>query len=297
LYVPRVYVGWHTVTVYDHWGYCWESDVHVSHFHTVVLDRQVVHTRPGVASKYKEERSVGYRNPVSHGYPDFDKKKLTSATISGPAADANKPKAQSRTKTIRTDKADRSQSKRYTRGTTEVIKTDRGIQTAGLTRTDVSKRARSSRSDWERRQSTKLQPTKRWGGADNDAGRSSGKSSRSSGYEYDARSGSKRSHATPRRDADRYKTHTPRKSESSGFYRKKSGSTKRPTIDRKPSQRKREAQPSIKRSKPSSSGSGKRIKPSTGGSKTGGATKARPKSSSGGSKGKSTSKSSGKKGR
>ncbi|MEA3297443.1 MAG: DUF4384 domain-containing protein, partial [candidate division Zixibacteria bacterium] len=44
LYIPRVYVGWHTITVYDYSGYCWESNLHVSRYNTVVLDRTVVVT-------------------------------------------------------------------------------------------------------------------------------------------------------------------------------------------------------------------------------------------------------------
>jgi len=32
LYIPRLLVGWHTITIYDHYGYCWESDFHCSRY-------------------------------------------------------------------------------------------------------------------------------------------------------------------------------------------------------------------------------------------------------------------------
>ena len=45
LYVPRLLVGWHTITVYDHWGWCWEHDFHVSYYNTVVFDRTLIKTK------------------------------------------------------------------------------------------------------------------------------------------------------------------------------------------------------------------------------------------------------------
>lgn len=293
LYIPRIYVGWHTLSLYDRWGYCWESNVHVSHFHTVVLDRHVVQTRPGVVSKYKKVHSVGYRNPVSHGYPKFDKTKFAAAKVDGPGASAGKPNETPRFKSTRTAEVSPSASKKYVRGTTEVIKTDRGVQTAGITRTDVSKRARSSRSDWEERQQSKLRPAKEWdSGSRRDASGTPGKTTGSGSYRADPASGSKRLQPAQSRDADRYKTQAPRKSESSGFYQKKSGSTRQPSVERKPSTQKRESQPSVKRSKPSSSGS--KLKPNSGNIKVGGSkpspSKSKPKSSSGDSKSKSSGK-------
>jgi len=42
LYIPRLLVGWHTMTIYDPWGYCWENDVHVSRYNTLILDRTII---------------------------------------------------------------------------------------------------------------------------------------------------------------------------------------------------------------------------------------------------------------
>lgn len=286
LYIPRVYVGWHTLTVYDRWGYCWESNVHVSHFHTVVLDRQIVNPRPGVASKYKEVHSVGYRNPASHGYPEFDKTKFSVARVDAPGSGSAKPTAGTRSKGARTDGFTPSASKNYVRGTTEVIKTDRGVQTAGLTRSDITRKARTGRSDWQERQQAKLRPTERF---NRNSGSPTGKSTRSSGYESAPSSGSKRLRPTQSRSPDRYKATTPSRNESSGFYQKKSGSTSRPSIDRKPSTQKRESRPTIRKSNPTPSG-GTRIRPQSNPPGSSGGSKARPKSSSGGSKSKSSGK-------
>ncbi len=300
LYIPRIHVGWHTLTIYDRWGYCWESSVHVSHFHTVVLDRQVVNTRPGVASKYKEVHSVGYRSPVSHGYPGFDKTKLTAATIDGPGKSSGKPDQATRLKTTRTDEVvSASASKKYVRGTTEVIKTDRGVQTAGITQPDVSKRARSTSSGWGERQESKLRPAEQWNSnrRDGAGGPSAGKSTRGSDHTYDPASGSKRLQPTRSTDADRYKPQAPSKSEPSGFYQKKSGasSTQRPSVDRKPATQKRESQPAVKPSKPANSGS--KLTPGSGNRKVGGSSTSPPKTAPKSNSGGSESKSSGKKSR
>jgi hypothetical protein len=74
LYIPRIYVGWHTFTVYDHYGHCWEYDYHVSRYNTVVLDYTIINTSSHVRSKYKEVRQAGYRAPAKAGYLNYDKK-------------------------------------------------------------------------------------------------------------------------------------------------------------------------------------------------------------------------------
>jgi hypothetical protein len=122
LYIPRLYVGWHTFTVYDHYGYCWESGVHVTRYHTVVLDRHVIRTSPTVVSKYKEVRFAGYRNPVSHGYPQYKEKRKAILKAAGMKNGAPVSK-----------KSDTffAGAKKHTRGTTKLVKTDRGYETTG----------------------------------------------------------------------------------------------------------------------------------------------------------------------
>lgn len=116
LYIPRIYVGWHTFTIYDSYGYCWENDWHVTRYNTVVLNRNIVRTSPNVRSKYKEVRTVGYRNPVNNGYPKYKSTKVLST----------------KNKTVKTTKVITTK-KRYVRGSTDVVKTKRGYETTGKT--------------------------------------------------------------------------------------------------------------------------------------------------------------------
>ncbi|MFH1687203.1 MAG: DUF4384 domain-containing protein [bacterium] len=140
LYIPRVYVGWHTFTVYDRHHHCWESDLHVTRYHTVVLDHQVVKPAPQVMSKYKEVRSVGFRDPVSNGYPNFKERQLMATTSSETSIGK-------RHSTVGTGPASKIEtvavSKKYVRGSSDLIKTGRGYETAGVV-TGVSKRGSES---------------------------------------------------------------------------------------------------------------------------------------------------------
>ena len=126
LYIPRIAIGWHTVTIYDHWGYCWEHDFHVSRYNTVVFNRTIINTSPTIKSKYKEVRALGYRDPVKNGYPDFENRRgAISAGLSkggsvvghaGVKADDDGPDVG-------------SVSKKYVRGSTKLVKTERGFET------------------------------------------------------------------------------------------------------------------------------------------------------------------------
>ncbi|SYZ73552.1 exported hypothetical protein [Candidatus Zixiibacteriota bacterium] len=73
LFIPRIYFGYHWVTIYDHFGYCWESHVDVVRYRSVILDNNIVRTRAGVKSRYREVATRGYLNPVRNGYPEYDK--------------------------------------------------------------------------------------------------------------------------------------------------------------------------------------------------------------------------------
>ncbi len=138
LYMPRLYVGWHTFTVYDRWGHCWEHDVHVSRFHTVVLDRQVVVTRPATVSKYKEVRFAGYRDPIRHGYPKFDKTKLVASKPAPGVGGRKNVVSRTTTKTVTT-----TTTKKYVRGNGAVVKTERGLESVGSPSRGLSKRSES----------------------------------------------------------------------------------------------------------------------------------------------------------
>lgn len=205
LYIPRIYIGWHTFTIYDYYGYCWEYPVHVTRYNTVILDRTVIVTSPTVVSKYKDVRLVGYRNPVAHGYPTFKTKNIVTA----------KPPAGA-VKTIETK--DVPLAKKFVRGSSNVIKTDRGYETAGGTikatgkgkgpgsggATYRSGQTRSPSGQVSKRGSTPSQLKSPSGSSKSDPGTGSSKVDR----------GSK-----------------PSKS-SSGYYLKKSGSSSKPKSDK-----------------------------------------------------------------
>ena len=130
LYVPRLLVGWHTITIYDHYGYCWESDFHASRYNTAVFNSKIIKTSATVSSKYASVRKVGYRDPVKHGYPNFKAKSVRkSASVPG-----NKTGVVG-SKTIRGKSGSVSStgekfvaSKKYTRGPTKLVMTSRGYE-------------------------------------------------------------------------------------------------------------------------------------------------------------------------
>jgi hypothetical protein len=122
LYVPRIAIGWHTISIYDHYGYCWEHDFHVSRYNTAVFNKTIVHTSPTTVSKFKEVRQSAYRDPVKSGYPDFDSRKTswektsrgkTGTTVS--AVDFDSP------------------PKKHVQGSTQLVKTERGYETDAAT--------------------------------------------------------------------------------------------------------------------------------------------------------------------
>jgi hypothetical protein len=133
LYIPHIAVGWHTISVYDHYGHCWEDDFHVSHYNTVVFNKTVIKTSPTVKSKYKEVRDVGYRPPAKHGYPDYESRKVTMNQALGKAT-RNVTKTTSQTKNAATSETlVQSIPKKYTKGSTKIVKTDRGYETDAST--------------------------------------------------------------------------------------------------------------------------------------------------------------------
>jgi len=117
LYIPRIYVGWHTFTIYDYYGSCWEYPVHVTRYNTVILDRAIVVPSTTVVSKYKEVREIGYRNPVKHGYPNYKTKEVITTAKTGGGV------------VVKDKTVDMTLPKKYTKGSAKVIKTDRGYET------------------------------------------------------------------------------------------------------------------------------------------------------------------------
>ncbi|HVP07667.1 MAG TPA: hypothetical protein VMS71_07490, partial [Candidatus Acidoferrum sp.] len=147
LYIPRILVGWNTITVFDRDGYCWEHDVQISRYHTVILDRSVVRPGPGVMSKYKQVRTAGYVDPVTHGYPQYKQtiSRLSGGMASGAVMGGKLPRGNMVVGGgIGTPNVDLP--KKYARGAVKLVETPRGYESTGgaiapETNADLSRRS------------------------------------------------------------------------------------------------------------------------------------------------------------
>ena len=217
LYIPRVYVGWHTFTVYDRYHHCWESDIHVTRYHTVVLDRQVVATAPTVMSKYKEVRSAGYRDPVSNGYPKFKERQNMATASSGTQIGKGKTTTTiDRDKTITTSTTKTTSTRKYVRGSSKLVKTTRGYETAGVV-TEAVKRGSKSSSRITSESSKRLTSRKK---SSSISGSSGKRITTGSTPSVSSGSGSKRIKSGQLSQPKSTST-----SKSTGYYKKKSGSS------------------------------------------------------------------------
>ncbi len=208
LYIPRIAAGWHTITIYDRHGYCWESDFHVSRYNTVVFDKTIVNPTSGVKSKYKEVREVGYRAPDKSGYPDYKDKTLGSShTVSGSTAAVGSSSVVS--------------SKKYVKGSTKMIKTDRGYETDGSTAVFKSKKTRSTTSG-----SSGMYSAKKSKSSAEAVEQDYSSDKKSSGYSTKVQSkGSSDKTATYEGSTKKSSSSSSSSSGSSGFYQKESGSS------------------------------------------------------------------------
>lgn len=265
LYIPRIYVGWHTFTIYDYYGACWEYPVHVTRYNTVILDRSIVVTSPTVVSKYKDVRTVGYRDPITSGYPKFKTKSVVTAS---------KPALTSTTVTKTT--ATPALSKKYIKGSAKVVKTERGFETVGVSGKSTSKTVGKSGSSTSRK------------ATDSKSGSvSKGKSESSSSSRYKSAS---RSSDSERSSGSSKATTSDKSGKSSDYYQKKSGSsTYKKSSDAAKSSRSKSVEKSSSSSRAKSSSS-KAVKKSDSGSKAKPSAPSKVKSSGGSSK---TTKSSG----
>ncbi len=132
LFIPRIYFGYHWVTIYDHYGYCWENRVDVGRYRSVILDANIVKTRPGIKSRYRDVTTRGYLNPVRNGYPDFDKQVRVKETYK---ADAMKQRDMNLGKATRTYNERNVSTKGRTeagkQGRYESVKTTRPYESTG----------------------------------------------------------------------------------------------------------------------------------------------------------------------
>ena len=224
LYVPRIYVGWHTMTIYDNYGYCWESDFHVTRYHTVILNRDIIHPRPGVHSKFKEVRTVGYRNPAKYGYPNYKKQVSKMKTYTSKTVAVNKTNVNKNAVSV---------SKNYVRGNSKLVKTNRGYETTGISTGKSNSKANTyrkyRRNSYDQSKSKKTRSKSSYSsGKSNSADRSIGEtsrknstSSRNSRKSYKANTSKK----SPSK-ATKVKTKTKKSSSSSGKSIKRSTQSK-----------------------------------------------------------------------
>lgn len=129
-YIPRIYVGWHTFTVYDRYNYCWEYDVHVTRYNTVVLDHTVIFTQPQVRSKFKTVRFAGYQEPTKAGYGDF-REKVKVIQKSGAWKTETVGKIIADSKEVEKNKTVYTGERKFVKGSSKIVTTERGIETAG----------------------------------------------------------------------------------------------------------------------------------------------------------------------
>lgn len=258
LYVPRLLVGWHTITVYDPWGYCWEDNFHVSRYHTVIFDKTIIHTSPTVVSKYKEVRTVGYRDPVKAGYSKFydrvDSWKSTrsagkSVVTSKPGVAASKEIRHQITKSDFDSFT--APKKKYVQGDGQLVKGDRGYETRGVEydRTTVTRKSSNNTTTGSRYETSSKQrntsgdsynttrrtvdKTRKSSNTSGTYKRSSESSkSSSSGDYYRKQSGTSRSKATTKSTE---RSTTPKVEKRSTSSSKSSGNSSSRTIHRAPS--------------------------------------------------------------
>jgi len=81
LFLPRIYYGWHYITLYDHYGHCWEDEVHVIKHKSIVLDNTIIRPRPDIKSRFKDVRAKAYLDPIKNGYPEFQKEVRTKQNL------------------------------------------------------------------------------------------------------------------------------------------------------------------------------------------------------------------------
>lgn len=289
LYIPRILVGWHTLTIYDRYGYCWESDFHVSRYHTSIFDHNIIVTSSSVRSKYKRVRRVGYRDPVSNGYANYNKTVTKFKTRSGGAIGKVVTKrgasADGRTERFVASK------KRYVRGEAKLVKTKRGYETRLAT---TSKSGQRSYSPDKSRGRTSSGSSDSYSGSSSRSSKSTGKSgnysgsgkssSGSSGNYYKRKSGKSSSSSKGRQSTYR------KKSRGSSSSKSPKSSSKSPTIKQsKGSSRQSSGKGSehkVTKSSTSKSGSSKSVgaSRSSKSSKSSGSSTKSSKSSSGGGK-------------
>ncbi len=180
LYIPRIYYGWHWITVYDRYGYCWENRIQVVRHRTIILDDNTIHTRQDIKSRYRDVQKKGYLNPDKNGYPDYSKNVRTKQA----AMDDYKSKRAAGKTGLAFDRSD-SRTKRSAEGVYNSLSGQSSSRSkSGTTseRQSGERGTKSSEGDSYDRSSSKSRSSSRETDKSNESYRSRGtKSSESSG--------------------------------------------------------------------------------------------------------------------
>jgi hypothetical protein len=124
LYLPRVPLGWRTVTIFGANGGVWEQDVYFDAYNTIVLDGVHVTLHIGHRSRFSIGFSVGYRDPIVAGYVGFhlrlDRMRAARARRVAVIAKVNTGGD--------TEPGRRDHRRKYVRGHTRVKKDARGLR-------------------------------------------------------------------------------------------------------------------------------------------------------------------------
>jgi hypothetical protein len=233
LWCPRVIIGWHWFTIYDHYGYCWERRVHCRYDNYVCLDQSRIKT-----SRTKTSRYSGLRNQTKNygrsSYKLSDQKvKTTRSTL------ANSTTGKSKGTDYRVGKTTKTTSKKtYTTRKSGITKSrvssegynKKGSGKSGSARS-THKSNVSSGKNREGSSSSKATGSYKGGGSRKSSGgsvkRSSGSSRKSSGGSVKRSSGSSRKSSggsVKRSSGSSRKSSGGSVKKSSGSSRKSSGS-------------------------------------------------------------------------
>lgn len=257
LYIPRIYVGWHTLTIYDPYGYCWENDIHITRYNTLILDRHIIIPSRTIVSRYKEVSRVGYRDPVKYGYPSYKTKDVVSVSTS-----KVNPSAKTTTKSTTVIE------KKFVRGTSSaVIKTERGYETKGTGISGNSKMVEKRTSERTTTKSGTSERIKSTSRKESSSGKiTTGSQTKTSSGVYKRNSGSKNSSSSSGTKRVKKSSTESKSSSSVGKSSEKSKSASSSTVKQKSSS----SSSSSSSGKSSSGSSSKSSKSSDDGKSSGG---------------------------
>jgi hypothetical protein len=239
LWIPRVMIGWHWITIYDRYGYCWENHMHFQHNHTVRFDRSRVKTTRTVTSRYKDVRKQAKKyNRSSYVLSDTKVKTTRSTTKELSKKRKRSDLRDGKSTPVTKDKSYRSQKSRTGGKTTRIEDTWNSKRSSSRKSGKASGKSESSskRSSGKYRKSgsdsKKSTEGYKSGGSRKSSGssvkRGGGSSKKPSGSSVKRGGGSSRksSGSSVKRSGGSLRKSSGKSSKSSGSSRKSSGSKK-----------------------------------------------------------------------